>query len=239
MDIKNKKIIFIDLDGTLINPKSKNTFPQGVWDMEFNFNVFNQLKKLQPAAIFIISNQGGISLEIVSKNYFVAKFMYVIASLQEYISYKDTFTLVAGQFCESNDKENEFRKPNIGMLNALLTQFSEKICREINKEDCLMIGDMDSDKETANNFQIDYIDVKDFEKLNIENSTYKILDKEFNIVKDFLSKEEVENFDKKDEYTWAPSRWIEPNLKEMRKKEEEQEKDNKKLGKVRKFTLKK
>ena len=35
--MKNKKILFADLDGTLIKTKSGETFPKGIWDMEFRF----------------------------------------------------------------------------------------------------------------------------------------------------------------------------------------------------------
>ena len=43
MDITKKKVIFIDMDGTLIDTVSGNTFPEGVWDMKLKMEVFAQL----------------------------------------------------------------------------------------------------------------------------------------------------------------------------------------------------
>lgn len=40
MDITKKKVIFIDMDGTLIDTVSGKTFPEGVWDMKLKMEVF-------------------------------------------------------------------------------------------------------------------------------------------------------------------------------------------------------
>lgn len=85
MDITKKKVIFIDMDGTLIDTVSGNTFPEGVWDMKLKMEVFAQLKKLHPQAVLIVSNQGGIELGHVHPAMFQPKFIYVIACLQSYI----------------------------------------------------------------------------------------------------------------------------------------------------------
>ena len=59
-NLKTKKIIFCDLDGTLIETISGETFPKGVWDMRITLDVLDAIKKLNPKYIFIVSNQGGI-----------------------------------------------------------------------------------------------------------------------------------------------------------------------------------
>lgn len=46
MDITKKKIIFIDMDGTLIDTASGKTFPEGIWDMKLKMEVLNSLRKL-------------------------------------------------------------------------------------------------------------------------------------------------------------------------------------------------
>lgn len=63
------------------------------------------------------------------------------------------------------DKNDTYRKPNTGMLEQLYYQYKVE-----SKDKCIMIGDAsgkpgDSDKKCAENFGIDYIDVRDFLEL--------------------------------------------------------------------------
>ena len=60
IDLKNKKVLFCDLDGTLIETISGETFPKGIWDMKIKFDVLDAIKKLNPQFVFIVSNQGGL-----------------------------------------------------------------------------------------------------------------------------------------------------------------------------------
>ena len=72
-------------------------------------------------------------------------------------------------YCLTNDKSNPYRKPNTGMLETLLEKYVGDDLDHI-KSKSLMIGDAsgkegqfsDSDKKTAENFDIDYMDVEDF-----------------------------------------------------------------------------
>ena len=72
------------------------------------------------------------------------------------------------QYCDSIDKTNHRRKPNTGMLEWLVGGH-----KKLQKSQILMIGDAsgkpgdfsDSDKKCAENFGIDYIDVRDFLEL--------------------------------------------------------------------------
>lgn len=73
---------------------------------------------------------------------------------------------------EYGDRSNPMRKPNTGMLEGFFNKYKSwgYAC---NKNDCLMIGDAsglegqfsDSDKKTAENFGIDYMDVSEFVKV--------------------------------------------------------------------------
>ena len=42
--MKRPKILFCDLDGTLIFTLSGKTFPQGIWDMQLRLDVLNKIK---------------------------------------------------------------------------------------------------------------------------------------------------------------------------------------------------
>lgn len=189
--MKKYKVLFCDLDGTLIDTITskcesctnntsicadidctkyiKSDFPKGIWDMKFKFDVLDAIKKLNPEYVFIVSNQGGIEKGFVNKRNFEFKMEYIIRSIKEYLGYD---VLVEYRYCPFNDKDNQYRKPNIGML----VQLSEKYIQKNNpspsmcNNDFLMIGDAsgldgqfsDSDKMTAENFGIDYLDVNEF-----------------------------------------------------------------------------
>ena len=162
--LKNKKVIFCDLDGTLIETISGETFPKGIWDMRIRFDVLGAIKKLNPEYIFIVSNQGGIESGFVDRDNFKSKSEYITRAIKEYCEC-DCY----GMYCETNDKSDPYRKPNALMLEDLLETYVGDDFDYI-KQKSLMIGDAsgkegqfsDSDKKTAENFGIDYMDVNDF-----------------------------------------------------------------------------
>lgn len=170
-NIVNKKVVFIDLDDTLIRTRSGKTFPQGIWDMELNLGVFDALKALRPKAVCVVSNQGGIEAGYVDVLLFQSKLMYVLDSLKDYLKTEKPY--VEARYCPSTAEDNHMRKPNPGMLEAIFSTISERIGEEVTKEDCVMIGDAsgkegdysDSDRKTAENFGIDYMDVEKFVSL--------------------------------------------------------------------------
>lgn len=162
--LKTKKVIFCDLDGTLIETISGEPFPKGIWDMQIKFEVLNTIKELNPEYIFIVSNQGGIESGFVDAQNFRAKSEYVARAVGEYCNCK-----CYAMYCETNDKLDLYRKPNTGMLEKLMESYIGDDFNHI-KPKSLMIGDAsgkegqfsDSDKKTAENFGIDYMDVNDF-----------------------------------------------------------------------------
>ena len=162
--LKNKKVIFCDLDGTLIETISGETFPKGIWDMRIRFDVLGAIKKLNPEYILIVSNQGGIESGFVDRDNFKSKSEYITRAIKEYCEC-DCY----GMYCETNDKSDPYRKPNALMLEDLLETYVGDDFDYI-KQKSLMIGDAsgkegqfsDSDKKTAENFGIDYMDVNDF-----------------------------------------------------------------------------
>lgn len=165
--MKQYKVLFADLDGTLIDTVSGNTFPKGIWDMRFKYDVLDAIKRLKPLCLLIVSNQGGIEKGFVIRRNFEFKMEYIVRSIQEYVGCYTEYS-----YCESNDKANHYRKPNAGMLECMIIRITKRLfCLDnLIKDDCLMIGDAsgkegqfsDSDKKTAENFGIDYMDIDDF-----------------------------------------------------------------------------
>ena len=163
-DSKKYKVLFADLDGTLIDTVSWDTFPRGIWDMRFRFEVLDKIKELNPDFLLIVTNQGGIEKGLVDENEFQCKSEYVSRAIREYCGCK-----VHSMYCTSNDKDNKYRKPNVGMLELLCADYVGDDFKCI-KSHSLMIGDAsgkpgqfsDSDMKCAENFGIDYLDVEDF-----------------------------------------------------------------------------
>ena len=166
-NLKTKKVIFCDLDGTLIETISGETFSKGIWDMRIKFDVLDAIKKLNPEYILIVSNQGGIESGFIDRDNFKNKFEYITRAIKEYCGCE-----CCGMYCETNDKTDIYRKPNTGMLENLIKRYVGYDFNYI-KEKSIMIGDAsgkegqfsDSDKKTAENFGIDYMDVNDFVKI--------------------------------------------------------------------------
>lgn len=162
--MKKYNVIFSDLDGTLIKTISGETFSKGIWDMKFKFDVLDKIKEIKPEYLLIVTNQGGIESGFVNAYNFRAKLEYITRAISEYCDCK-----CYGTYCSSNDKLNPRCKPNTGMLEDLLKNTVGYNFNYI-KSLSLMIGDAsgkegqfsDSDKKTAENFGIDYMDVDDF-----------------------------------------------------------------------------
>lgn len=165
--MKNYEIIFTDLDGTLIDTISGETFPKGVWDMRIKFEVLDKIKELKPEYLLIATNQGGIGKGYNDEFKFIHKLKYICSAIKEYCGCEEVFA----SYCTSNDKNDPNRKPNTGMLEYLTETFVGDDFDYI-KSKSLMIGDAsgkegqfsDSDKKCAENFGIDYLDVNDFIK---------------------------------------------------------------------------
>lgn len=167
MKLENKKIVFSDLDGTLIDTRSGLDFPRGIWDVELKLDVFAKLSEMFPnmTHFFIVTNQGGIEKGIVNGYNFRKKLEWIKAALVEWFNKPNL--VVEAIVCTSTDRSHHYRKPNTGMLEDLINHHF-KVNPE--KSEMIMIGDAsdaerdfsDSDKMTAQNYGIDYVDVRDF-----------------------------------------------------------------------------
>ena len=162
MNFNEKQVLFIDLDGTLINTVSGKTFPVDVTDFKIRKKVLDKIVETFPNLCYIeiVSNQGGIP-QFVDEADFKGKIRAIEGFVQNYMrNHTQRNVFVVSQYCTSESDEN-MRKPNVGMLLSYSSWSKSKL---------MMIGDAsgkegdfsDSDKICAINFGIDYIDVEDF-----------------------------------------------------------------------------
>ena len=169
--MKKYNVIFSDLDGTLINTVSGETFPKGIWDMKFRYEVLDKIKEVKPEYLLIVSNQGGIEKGFISQSDFSTKIECICRTIREYCHCP-----CYAMYCVTNDKSDPYRKPNTGMLEYLTERYIGDDFDYI-KFVSLMIGDAsgkegqfsDSDKKTAENFGIDYMDAEEFVNTNWED----------------------------------------------------------------------
>jgi len=170
INFDNKRVLFIDLDGTLIKTISGKTFPEDITDFRIQLPVLDKIVEKLPNLkhFFIVTNQGGIG-KFTTENDFQTKLFSIEHFCDMYFRDRiDTYYCSDSNYCTALDKANSSRKPNTGMLEELFNDYGIGF-----KEDCIMIGDAsgkpedfsDSDKKCAENFGIDYIDVRDFLEL--------------------------------------------------------------------------
>ena len=162
INFETKKVLFIDLDSTLIKTISGKTFPEDITDFRIQLPVLNKIKEKMPnlVCLFVVTNQGGIG-KFVSDHDFDTK----ISSITNFSAGYLLCDVGDYMYCPSNDNNDPLRKPNVGMLEAMCAGWCVS-----DKQEMLMIGDAsgkpgdfsDSDKKCAENFGIDYIDVRDF-----------------------------------------------------------------------------
>lgn len=163
-NFKNKNVIFCSLDGTLIETISGERFPKGIWDMKLKLDVLESIKKLKPEYILIASNQKGIESGVLDEKKFATKLLYIIRAIGEYCDCE-----CYAMYCDTDNKSDPYIKPNTKMLEELINDYVDYDSNYV-KPYSLMIGDesgkegqfSDIDKKTAENFDIDYIDVNDF-----------------------------------------------------------------------------
>ena len=170
IDFETKKVLFIDLDSTLIKTISGKTFPEDITDFRIQLPVLDKIIEKLPNLhkLFIVTNQGGLKSDLAEYD-FRAKLYAIEDICCEYLNNRFANSVGSdSKYCPSMDKADPYRKPNTAMLESLFTQWDIK-----SKKECIMIGDAsgkpgdfsDSDKKCAENFGIDYIDVRDFLEL--------------------------------------------------------------------------
>lgn len=67
IDIKNKRILLFDFDGTLIETASGNTFATDLTDMRIKNKALDLMQENGVKVFAIVSNQGGVEAGFVSE----------------------------------------------------------------------------------------------------------------------------------------------------------------------------
>lgn len=80
IDFETKKVLFIDLDGTLIKTISGKTFPEDITDFRIQLPVLNKIVEKLPnlKKFFIVTNQGSLKSDFEQYN-FRAKLQKIFA----------------------------------------------------------------------------------------------------------------------------------------------------------------
>lgn len=166
-----KDILFFDFDGTLVETASGKLFPESKEDMVVKVPVLESIKKMHSqhplSHIFIVSNQGGVSLGYQTDEDVKYRIERTIRELSAFVN--DDSIHFDYRYATSNDPADPMRKPNPGMIYHLL-QFVEAEDLDLLIDRSLMVGDAsgkpgdwsDSDRRTAEICGMDYIDIEDF-----------------------------------------------------------------------------
>lgn len=159
----NQKVLLCDLDGTLIVTKSGKIFPENEDDWKFKEHIKEAICEYNPRYIFILTNQGGIEKGYVDEKRFIAKMNTIMREMRGWGDF-----IVDGVYCKSNNPNDLFRKPNVGMVDHF--RYCYIMGYDFDNRRALMIGDAsglqgqfsDTDLRCAKLAGIKYCDVNHF-----------------------------------------------------------------------------
>lgn len=162
------KLILLDKDGTIINPKSGNKFVQTPWDQELIAGVKEAIAHYHSSGwtIAIISNQGGVSAGHKTLNNTILEMRFCLELFPEIeeayfcpdFEGMECYRVWRNDFIHY-DADNytvwevgvrgQFRKPKPGML---------KLAQHIHVPDeCWMVGDRPEDEQAADSAGINFM----------------------------------------------------------------------------------
>lgn len=155
------KVLFTDLDGTLIRTESGRTFPLHSKDWKFIPKTLQAIKHFtdKDYKVIIITNQGGIECGFINEQVFINKIEDICIKLEKILKLKKNS--ISYRYCKY--MESYERKPNPGMA------FDALVDEELILKDSVMFGDMESDFEFSLNAGINtYYSIEDIINSNWE-----------------------------------------------------------------------
>ncbi len=170
MSIENYdySLFLFDLDSTLTEPISGGKFPQTIDDRKLMPGRREKLQDLQAhnKLIAVVTNQGGAAWGIFDPNdmtRYLTKFVEDLDLGAVFVCYHDTSEkakaspkTIANLVLPDYYKGWERRKPGPGMLIEAMDFFG------VDRQDTLMIGDREEDKEAAENAGCSFVWAWDF-----------------------------------------------------------------------------
>ena len=154
-----KQAVFIDLDHTLITTRSGRIFPIHSEDWKFIPDTLKALDYFYKLGykIIIVTNQGGIEEGYITEKVFLTKIETICKVLEKTLKFKANS--ISYFYC--NSMVSYHRKPCPGMAYEAALEY------DLNLKDSIMIGNMDSDVQFAENSGISgYYHVDELAGLN-------------------------------------------------------------------------
>jgi D-glycero-D-manno-heptose 1,7-bisphosphate phosphatase len=162
-------LIILDKDGTLVKPKSRNTFVQHPTDQRLLAGVAERIAELKAigAVLVIASNQGGVSAGHKNHEDAAAEMRYCLELLPDISEawYCTDFGgevafIVQGQapaihVSELDDYQHlvgSFRKPSPGLLLGAMRRYGAK--------EVVMVGDRPEDAQAAVSAGVTFVDAE-------------------------------------------------------------------------------
>jgi D-glycero-D-manno-heptose 1,7-bisphosphate phosphatase len=143
--LSSSKALFLDRDG-IIN--IDYGYVAKIEKFEFSEGIFNLLKLFikQEYKLFIVTNQSGIGRGYYTQENFDRLTLWMLDAFKE-----ENIYIESVNHCPHAPEENcHCRKPNIGMVEAILSEY------ELDLKNSWMIGDKQSDIDLAHNATINH-----------------------------------------------------------------------------------
>lgn len=151
--MSNNQALLLDVDHTVIKPKSGNTFPEDEHDWRFIGEIlpFIRRKFLSGYKVVFVTNQAGVAYGYTTKEELKRKFDRMRIKLARYLGGSSHRTgITKGEFplYMCTEKESYYRKPNPGMI------YQAALDHKLDLKNSVMIGDSETDEEAANNASV-------------------------------------------------------------------------------------